>query len=268
MDYIGSNKAAWEEAFERRFENWGDHDYKRLVCEKLPFLEADVIDELKSIELRGRKIAQFCCNNGRELLSLMQLGPSDGVGFDIAENILNQARTNAAKAAITNCVFVETNILEIEESYHNQFDFILFTIGAITWFEDLNILFEKVANCLKPGGVLFINDFHPLMNMLATPDEDAFDPNCINKVVYPYFRDEPWLENDGMGYMAGRYESKTFTCFSHTISDIINSTINAGMEIKKWNEYNYDVGLTDVYDNREFPLSYIMIAQKNNRCDK
>ncbi len=31
MDYIGSNKAAWEEAFERRFENWGDDDYIRLI---------------------------------------------------------------------------------------------------------------------------------------------------------------------------------------------------------------------------------------------
>jgi len=263
MDYILSNKEAWEEAFDHRFENWGDYDYKRLISEELPFLESDVISELKGIDLKEKAIAQFCCNNGRELLSLMQLQPSIGVGFDIAENILEQARSNAKKAGIANCDFVATNILEIDERYHNKFDFVFFTIGAITWFEDLSLLFGKVAKCLKPGGLLFINDFHPLMNMLATPDEDAFDPNSIDKLVYPYFRKEPWLESDGMGYMAGQYHSKTFTCFSHTISEIINSSIQAGMTINKWNEYNYDVGLTDVYDNKEYPLSYIMIAQKN-----
>lgn len=262
MDYITGNKAAWEEAFECRKPDWGDYDYKRLINEDLPFLEADVIAELKDIDLKDKTIAQFCCNNGRELLSLMQLQPKAGVGFDIAENILAQARTNAAKAGILRCDFVEANILEMDERYYNQFDFIMFTIGAITWFENLTDLFGIVAKCLKPGGILLINDFHPLMNMLATPDEEAFDPRCINKIVYPYFRDEPWLENDGMGYMAGQYPSKTFTCFSHTISEIINSTINAGMAIKKWNEYNYDVGLTDIYDNKEYPLSYIMIAEK------
>jgi ubiquinone/menaquinone biosynthesis C-methylase UbiE len=263
VDYIKSNKAAWEEAFERRKPNWGDYDYQKLLNEELPFLEADVIAELHNIEFKGKTIAQFCCNNGRELLSLMQLQPSAGVGFDIAENILAQARANAAKAGILNCDFVQTNILEVEERYYNQFDFIFFTIGAITWFEDLVSPFNIVAKCLKPRGILLVNDFHPLMNMLATPDEEAFDPNCINKIAYPYFRDEPWLENDGMGYMSGQYASKTFTCFTHTISEIINSTINAGMTIKKWNEYNYDVGLTDIYDKLEYPLSYIMIAEKN-----
>lgn len=263
MDYIIGNKAAWEEAFERRQQNWGDKDYIRLINEDLPFFNDDVANELKKMDFADKTVAQFCCNNGRELLSLMQLDPTAGFGFDIAENILEQARTNAAKAGIDNCEFIATNLLEIDERYYDKFDFIFFTIGAITWFEDLSLLFNKVAKCLKTGGRLLINDFHPLMNMLATPDEEAFDPNCVNKIVYPYFNTAPWIDNNGMDYMAGRYESKTFTCFSHTISEIINSTIAAGMSIKKWNEYNYDVGLTEIYNGKEYPLSYIMIAQKN-----
>lgn len=262
MDYIIGNKAAWEEAFDRKKPNWGDEDYKRFGEEHLPFLEPDVANEIKGIDLAGKTIAQFCCNNGRELLSLMQRGPAAGVGFDIAENILAQARTNAAKAGIENCSFVATNLLEIDEQYHDSFDFALFTIGAITWFEDLNLLFQKVSKCLKKDGILLINDFHPLMSMLATPEEEAFDPTCIDKIAYPYFRKEPWVETDGMSYMSGNYDSKPFTCFTHTISDIINSIIGAGLTIQKWNEYSYDVGLTDVYDGKGYPLSYILIARK------
>lgn len=262
MDYIKNNKIAWEEAFERRRPNWGDDNYKILMNEKLPFLNADVVNELKKIDLKGKTIAQFCCNNGRELLSMMQLRPSYGVGFDIAENIIRQAKDTARKVNITNCDFVAANIIDLDESYYNQFDFVFFTIGAITWFEDLTLLFEKAARCLKSNGMLLINDFHPFVNMLPLPHEDDFDEKNLNKITYSYFRKEPWIENNGMGYMTSEYKSKTFTSFSHTLSDIINSIIAAGISIKKLNEYSYDIGMTNVYDNKGYPLSFILIAQK------
>ena len=262
MDYIKNNKAAWEEAFEHRHANWGDENYKRLLNEELPFWNADAITELKEIDFNGKSIAQFCCNNGRELLSLMQLGAKNGVGFDIAENIIAQARETAEKAGIENCKFVTCNILEIDKKYENSFDFICFTIGAITWFEDLGVLFQKVSNCLKAGGVLLINDFHPVIGMLPIPGEDDFDENQLNRVTYSYFRKEPWLENDGMGYMSEQYESKTFTSFSHTMSYIINSISCSRMRVTKLNEHDYDIGITDVYDGKGFPLSYILTAEK------
>lgn len=262
MDYTNNNKAAWEEAFEHRRQNWGDDNHKALIDEKLPFLNEDVADELQKIDLKGKTIAQFCCNNGRELLSMMQLKPGCGVGFDIAENIIGQAKETARKAGITNCDFVAANILDIDEHYYNKFDFICFTIGAITWFKDLTLLFSKVSKCLKPNGVLLINDFHPFMNMLPLPVEDDFDEANLDKVAYSYFRKEPWIENSGMGYMTPQYKSKTFISFSHTLSDIINSIVAAGMEIKKLNEYSYDVGMTDIYDNKGYPLSFILLAQK------
>lgn len=262
MDYIKSNKAAWEEAFEHRQQNWGDDNYERLMNEKLPFLNADVARELIEIDLKGKTIAQFCCNNGRELLSMMQLNPRHGVGFDIAENIIEQAKDTARKANIPNCDFIAADILEIDESYCNKFDFIFFTIGAITWFKDLSPLFKKVAECLTPNGFMLINDFHPFMNMLPLPGEEEFDEAHLNRTAYSYFRKEPWIENNGMGYMTAQYESKTFTSFSHTLSDIVNSAVTAGMAIKKLDEYNYDVGMTNVYDNKNYPLSFILIAQK------
>jgi ubiquinone/menaquinone biosynthesis C-methylase UbiE len=262
MDYIKDNKAAWEEAFEHRRENWGNDNYKRLMNEPLPFICEDVATELKEFDWKDKRIAQFCCNNGRELLSIMQLGPSSGIGFDIAENIIEQARTTAQKAGITNCDFVAANILEIGEEYFNQFDLIFFTIGAITWFQDLPTLFGIVSQCLKPNGAMLIHDFHPFMNMLPLPGEDGFHSDELNRIAYPYFRKEPWIENGGMEYMTPQYDSKTFTSFVHTLSDMLNSAISAGMTIRKLNEFSYDVGLTDVYDAQEYPLSFILIAHK------
>lgn len=261
MDYFRENKAAWEEAFEHRHPGWGDTNHERLRREHLPFFCPDMVKELEALDLHGKNVAQFCCNNGRELLSLMQLGAESGTGFDIAENILAQAADTAEKAGITNCRFVACNILDIPKQYHRSFDLVLFTAGAITWFEDLGPLFQKAFACLKPGGLLLLHDFHPVMNMLATPGEPAFDQRHPDRIAYSYFRREPWIENEGMGYMSQQYPSKTFTSFSHTLSAIVNAVSGAGLRIVKMNEYDYDVGLTEVYDKKGFPLSFLLLAE-------
>lgn len=262
MDYVKKNKEAWEEAFDHRHPNWGDENYKRLLNEELPFLAPDVITELKKLDIKDKIIGQFCCNNGRELLSIMQLGAKKGIGFDIAQNIIDQANETAQKSGNNDCQFIACNILDIPEAYHNTFDFICFTIGAITWFEDLDLLFEKVSSCLKPKGILFIHDFHPFMNMLPLSGEPGYDEDYLNKILYSYFRKEPWIENEGMGYMSEQYDSKEFTSFSHTISSILNSAIRNNMSITKLNEYDYDVGLDDAYDHKGYPLSFILMAEK------
>lgn len=262
MSYRQENKAAWEEAFEHRHPGWGELDHERLTHERLPFLHPEVAEALTAMDLGGKRVAQFCCNNGRELLSLMQLGPAQGVGFDIAENIVAQAVDTAKKAGIGNCRFVACDILDIPEEYAGSFDLVLFTIGAITWFQDLGPLFQKVSDCLSPGGVVMIHDFHPVMNMLPMPGEPDFDAGHLDRIAYSYFRKEPWIENEGMGYMSEQYDSKTFTSFSHTMADIINALCRAGLRVAGLHEYDHDVGLSEVYDGKGYPLSYLLTAEK------
>lgn len=109
---------------------------------------------------------------------------------------------------------------------------------------------------------MFLHDFHPMMNMLPMPGEPLFNGEHLNQIVYSYFRKEPWIENEGMGYMSGQYPSKTFTSFSHTLSDIINAASLAHMRVLRFNEFDYDIGLSDVYDKKGIPLSYLLITQK------
>lgn len=97
MNYISGNKAAWEEAFDNRKPNWGEENHIRIKGERLAFFNSDMKKELEQIDFHNKTIAQFCCNNGRELLSLMDCGANSGVGFDIAENIIEQARNTAEK---------------------------------------------------------------------------------------------------------------------------------------------------------------------------
>ena len=109
---------------------------------------------------------------------------------------------------------------------------------------------------------MLIHDFHPLMNMLPLPGEDCYCDDVVRLPEHKYFTAKPWIENNGMGYISGDYASKTFTSFSHSISELVNSTIQSGMSVKLLNEYDYDIGLSDVYDAMGLPLSMLLMAEK------
>ncbi|MFZ5986772.1 MAG: class I SAM-dependent methyltransferase [Bacillota bacterium] len=264
MDYIASNKEAWEEAFDNRSEKWGEDIVYRLKNEEYPFIEKDLANELVNNDLKGKTVAQFCCNNGRELFSIMKFGASSGFGFDIAENMVAFANKTAKELEI-NCTFIATDILRIDEKYHDSFDYIFVTGGALIWFKDLSMFFRKVSLCLKKGGRLIINEMHPVTNMFATCEEECYDEKTPNKTCYSYFREEPWISNIGMSYITGKnYKSKTFYDHAHTFSHIMNSIRQNGMSFNKLTEFNYDiVGMFAELNNTGIPLSYILVCDKS-----
>lgn len=264
MNFNELNKMAWEEAFENRKAGWGEDIARRIRNEAHPFLVKEMIDVLSQYDLKGKTIAQFCCNNGRELLSLYKMGAEYGVGFDIAENQAAFANMTAQELEM-NCTFIATDILKIDERFYNAFDYIFITIGALTWFNDLNAFFKKVYDCLKAGGHLFINEQHPVIDMLAAQGEHNYDPSTPERLVNSYFRNEPWVEGDGMGYMSdsSKEYKKTFYSFSHSVSEILNAIVQSGMQVKKMQEYDYDISGSFAHLNHKgIPLSYILVCKK------
>ncbi len=249
------NKAAWEEAFARRSADWGKGT--------APVLKPELTAELKELDIAGKDIAQFCCNDGRELRALVQLGAASGTGFDIAENMIAYANKKAVELGL-NCRFAASDILEIGPKFNDTFDFIFITIGALCWFADLPAFFRKVSDCLKPGGTLVIHEMHPAANMFAAKGEDNYEENTPDRAVNSYFKTEPWIENHGMKYIAGEnYPSKTFFSYSQTFDMIINAVIGSGIDIRKLKEFNADLsGLFGQIDRNRIPLSYLLIGRK------
>ena len=47
---------------------------------------------LKSFGLDGKTVAQLCCNNGRDLISIVNIGAKSGTGFDISDGFIEEAR--------------------------------------------------------------------------------------------------------------------------------------------------------------------------------
>ena len=264
--YIEGNKAAWEEAFENRDASWGADITDRIKKEDYPFFNEEMKSVLKKVHTEGAVIGQFCCNNGRELLSLVKNGKArKGIGFDIAENQVAFANEKAEELRLP-CVFEAVNIYDIGDRFMERFDVVIITIGALCWFDDLNRFFAIVAKCMKPGAVIVINEQHPCTNMLAAEGDELYDPEHGTECVYSYFEHE-WTGNEGMYYMTQKsYRSKTFTDYTHPMSEIISGMCSSGIAVTGLQEFDYDISGGFVgLDHHGYPLSMILLGQKTEK---
>jgi len=190
-----------------------------------------------------------------------------GVGFDISDEFIAEASA-IAKSANLDCRFIRTNIYDLNTEYDNTFDLILFTAGALTWFHDLGKLFKIVKRLLKPEGYLVIYEIHPFTNLLAWKDEPVYEAANPYKITYKYFRDTPWIDNNGADYIGKTtYKSKTFTSFAHKLSDIITAIVSNKITIKEFTEYPHDVSaaLEGLEKDKIVPLSYTILGQKSKK---
>lgn len=261
--YIKENKEAWEEAFNNKSTSWCSDITERIINEDYAFFYDDFKNVLKKYDFRGKTIGQFCCNNGRELLSLVKTtGAGHGIGFDIAENMIRFANEKASEIKLP-CEFIETNILDINDEYNERFDAVIITIGATNWFKRLNDYFSVVAKCMKKGGVILIHEQHPFTNMLAQECDDGYNEQYPFNSVFSYF-EHVWTDNNGMSYITGTpYKSKTFTDFTHPISEMISAMCENGIVITGMKEFQYDISENfPELENRGFPLSMILEGRK------
>jgi hypothetical protein len=95
-----ANRAAWEQAAPIHHK----HNQAKLVesYSKPGFTDLDAVEteRLEALGVAGKDVAQICCNNGRELLSIKNMGAARCVGFDGAQGFIDQARELAVAAGL------------------------------------------------------------------------------------------------------------------------------------------------------------------------
>ena len=111
-NYSEKNREAWNEAAIVHRKN-RKVDYTVLFKNKnYSMLDTTLSFLLNKISLSGRTVAQFCCNDGRELLSIVNTTGATGVGFDISDEFIAEAGA-IAKSTNLNCRFIRTDIYDL-----------------------------------------------------------------------------------------------------------------------------------------------------------
>jgi len=263
---IEANRKAWNEAlpYHRRGRRIDLH--KEFARSGFSVLDDIITAKLKEIGLDGKAVVQLCCNNGRELLSLVNLGAKSGVGFDLSEAFIAEAN-ELKRIAGLDCTFVETNVLDIGREYHGKFDLAFITIGALCWIPDLSRFFEIVHDILKDKGDLVIYESHPFIYTLAMEDEEGFEPERPVNPVYSYFKSDPWTEA-GLDYYGNeKYDATVHYSFTQKFSDIVNPIAQNGLIVRELQEYPHDIsnGFAHIENKKILPLSYMLHCRKSSR---
>ena len=235
-DYTRANQAAWDEAapyHEKACFKELENSFKQAGFSTLDDTAQGI---LSTIGLKNKNVAQLGCNNGRELLSVKNLGASRCTGFDISKNFISQA-VHLAEVSNLECNFISGDLYDIPSSYDNVFDLVFSTIGVLGWMPDLQKFFAVSRRLLRQGGWLFIYEMHPILDM--------YEPDCQNnppELVYSYFKDTPWKDTSGLDYYSkNEYQASPAYYFHHTLSQVVSGCINAGYIIKSFSEYPHDI---------------------------
>lgn len=207
-------------------------------------------------------MAQVCCNNGRELISLKNLGAVRAVGFDQSDAFLAQAG-ELARIAGQDCEFVLGDVNALEPTFNHAFDIVLITIGVLGWMPDLGRFLDNACALLRGGGKLIVHEEHPVANMFEASSEQPLLVRHSYFKPTPFESDKAIVYDDGPAPRVGRHY-----WFVHPLSAVIGGMLARGMRIERFEEYARNISSTE-FDMLEtadgkLPLSYLLVACKDH----
>lgn len=187
--------------------------------------------ELNAIgEVKGKSLLHLQCHFGQDTLSWSRMG-AHCVGVDLSDAGIALAKSLNAELEL-NASFINCNVLETSTHVKDTFDIVFTSYGVIGWLPDLKPWAQMIAERLKSGGFFYIIEFHPIVWMFDYEQ----DPPIMR---YGYMQDEAIYEEYEGTYAntSSKMISKEYG-WNHGLSEVINSLIEAGLQIEYLNEYD------------------------------
>ncbi len=152
-------------------------------------------------------------------------------GVDFSAPAIAAARSLAQELRL-DARFIETDVYKLSEVLSGSFDVVFASYGVLCWLPDLPTWFQIAAGFLKPGGVFYLIDGHPVADML--------DENEIG-LVFPYLGAQPLADDSGHTYADDRVQldHKRSYDFAHGLGEIVGAAIDAGLQLDFLHEFTY-----------------------------
>jgi SAM-dependent methyltransferase len=217
-----ANRAFWnasaewwkEEEDERGLWRRSHQDPSLVISEaEMPFLK----------DVRGKDVCVLGSGDNEVAFALVGLGALV-TSVDISERRLEIARERADSLGLT-LTFVRADVTNLGPFEDGSFD-LVYTGGHMSvWISDIGKYYAEAARILKPGGLLVIDDYHPIRRMWVGSDGPA--------PVTRYFDRGPHRECPEDGEPA--YE------FHWTVADHVQAVLDAGCSLVKVDEHGEHV---------------------------
>ena len=230
-DYIRVNQANWNSRVEHHVRAY-DFDHFRSDPDFLSHVVAFDLPRLGSVV--DLDVVHLQCHIGTDTLSLSRLGARSVTGLDFSRPALDAAERLADECG-ARINYVESEFYgAIEALGSGGFDLVYTGIGALCWLPDARRWGEVVAALLRPGGRLFLREYHPVLWSLADPRADG-----LLVIEYPYFETEgvPFSEDQSYVSHDEPLSSPDIIHFNHGLAEVITAVMDAGMELTAIEEH-------------------------------
>lgn len=230
-EYLRANRELWN-ARAKIHEKSQFYDLKGFIRGDQTL---DPIEIQEVGDVSGKSLLHLMCHFGLDTLSWARLG-ARVTGVDFSEEAITMARKISEEVGVP-AMFVCTNIYDLNETLEEEFDIVFTSGGVINWLPDLKEWARILAQHVKPGGTFYIREFHPFSYIF----DDETEGEHL-RVRYPYFHSvEPLRFESTDSYACPGVELPRKEQFEwiHSVSDIINALINAGLAIEYFNEFPF-----------------------------
>ncbi len=224
------------------------------------------IDDIGDVE--GRSLLHLQCHFGIDTLSFARLGASV-TGADFSPRAVTLAGRLAQELSL-DARFVESDLYDLPDRLEGQFDIVYTSRGVLAWLPDIRRWAQVVAHFVKPGGIFYITECHPVAWAMAD------DPPP--RAMYPYWEHLDPITQPVVGSYAD-LEAVVSTplehSWNHAMSEIIQSLLDAGLRIELFREYpwcDWDLGFCVQHEDGrwyladdvegELPLFYALRARR------
>lgn len=228
-EYLRSNQKLWND--------WTDIHEKSAFYDVESFkagkFRLDSIEKEELGDVRGKSLLHLQCHFGIDTLSWANLG-AIVTGVDFSDKAIALARSLSEEMKIP-ATFVHSNVYDLPQNLSGQFDIVFTSYGVLGWLPDIEAWAKVVAHFLKPGGTFLVVDIHPIVWAFDEDNESEL------KLRYSYFPTPEPIKLDVKGSYADpdhEYRGVEYG-WNHSLSEYINSLIEAGLRIVSLNEYPY-----------------------------
>ncbi len=186
--------------------------------------------ELGPVE--GLDLLHLQCHIGTDSVGWARRG-ANVVGLDFSPVALAAARRLSDACGLT-MEWVEADVHHAPSALGGRtFDVVYTGIGALCWLPDLERWAGVVRDLLRPDGVLYLVEIHPMW-MAVWGDGTTISQQAIDA---PF---ERWEDEDPRSYAAPDVPLREAVSFErlHSISDVLSAVLGAGLRIELFHEFD------------------------------
>ncbi len=184
--------------------------------------------------LTGRDVLHLQCYIGTETAAFARRGARTVVGLDFSGAAVEAARRIAAADGVA-IEYVRADVYDAAEALGGRtFDVVYTGKGSLCYLPDLDRWAATVARLLRPGGLVYVVEFHPVLQALGLVPESAElllrhdylgGRGAIERDATRTYTDGPPLPAATVAYE-----------WAHGLGEVVTALVRAGIAVRSLRE--------------------------------